>query len=55
MLKDLSENDYNGVIINCEIVDMKLHNYTNVKIPYRKKSLFQLLPHEENGFVGNKW
>ena len=55
ILKDLSENNNDGEIIGCSIVDMNLDNYTKIKIPYRKKSLFQLLPHEENGFVGDKW
>ena len=54
-LIDLSGNDNVGEIINCEIIDDNFDEYTEVKIPYRKKSLFQLLPHEENGFVGNKW
>jgi hypothetical protein len=54
-LKDLSENDNDGEIIGCSVVDSNLEDYTTIKIPYRKKSLFQLLPHEENGFVGDKW
>ena len=54
-LTDLSENDNDGEIINCEIVNINLDNFIKVKIPYRRKSLFQLLPHEENGFIGNKW
>lgn len=55
ILKDLSINNNDGEIVGCSIVDMNLDNYTKIKIPYRKKSLFQLLPHEENGFVGDKW
>jgi hypothetical protein len=55
MLKDLSENENDGEIVGCSIVDMEIDNYTKIKIPYRRKSLFQLLPHEENGFLGNKW
>jgi hypothetical protein len=55
MLKDLSENENDGEIVGCSIVDMKIDSYTKMKIPYKKKSLFQLLPHEENGFLGNKW
>jgi hypothetical protein len=55
ILKDLSENNNDGEIVGCAIVDMKIDNYTKIKIPYRRKSLFQLLPHEENGFLGNKW
>ena len=55
MLKDLSKNNNDGEIIGCAIVDMEIDSYTKMKIPYRRKSLFQLLPHEENGFLGNKW
>jgi hypothetical protein len=45
----------NGVIKNCEIVDAEFDEYTDVKIPHRRKSKFKSLPHEENGFLGNKW
>jgi hypothetical protein len=54
-LKDLSGNNNNGEIIGCSVVTPELEEYTKIKIPYRKKSMFQLLPHEENGFVGDKW
>lgn len=45
----------NGNIKKCEIVDVEFDEYTDVKIPYRRKSKFKSLPHEENGFLGNKW
>jgi hypothetical protein len=54
-LIDLSGNRNNGLIKNCEIVDVVLDEYTEVKIPHRRKSLFKSLIHEENGFLGNKW
>ena len=44
-----------GVIEKCEIVDLEFNEYTDIKIPYRRKSKFKSLPHEENGFLGNKW
>lgn len=53
-LLDLKGNN-NGKIKKCEIVDVKFDEYTDVKIPYRRKSKFKSLPHEENGFLGNKW
>jgi hypothetical protein len=54
-LIDLSGNDNIGEIINCEIIDDSFNEYTEVKIPYRRPSLFKSLKHEENGFLGNKW
>ncbi len=54
-LIDLSGNGNKGEIINCEIVDYEFEDYKEIKIPYRRNSLFQSLKHEENGFLGNKW
>jgi hypothetical protein len=54
-LTDLSLNDNDGEIINCEIVELDIDDSTYVNIPYRRKSLFKSLKHEENGFLGNKW
>lgn len=47
--------DNNGKIMNCEIVAQRYSEYTEVKIPHRRKSLFKSIKHEENGFLGNKW
>ena len=52
---DLSGNANHGEIVNCEIVEFELDDYKEIKIPYRRKSLFKSLPHEENGFLNNKW
>ena len=54
-LMDLSGNANHGEIVNCEIVEFELDNYKEIKIPFRRKSLFKSLPHEENGFLNNKW
>jgi hypothetical protein len=54
-LTDLSLNGNPGEIINCEIVDLEIDEYTYVNIPYRRGGLFKSLKHEENGFLGNKW
>ena len=37
------------------MVDYEFEDYKEIKIPYRRNSLFQSLKHEENGFLGNKW
>jgi hypothetical protein len=55
MLKDLSGNKNHGEIVNCEIVELSIPEYTEVKIPHRRKSLFKSLKHEENGFDGQQW
>lgn len=54
-LTDLSENGNDGKIYNCEIIDLDIPKYTEVKIPHRRKGLFKSLKHEENGFDGQKW
>ena len=54
-LVDLSGNDNNGKISKCEIVDSEYKEFTEVKIPFRRPSLFKSLPHEQNGFLGTKW
>ena len=54
-LEDLSGNGHNGKIIKCEIVDLKFDSHKTILVPHRRESLFRVLPHEENGFVDNKW
>ena len=54
-LIDLSGNENNGEIINCEIINVEIGDKKLVKVPHRRKSVFKLLKHEENGFLGNKW
>ncbi len=54
-LIDLSNNGNDGEIVNCEIVNLEPELYKIVDIPYRRKSTFSLLYHEENGFINNGW
>jgi hypothetical protein len=54
-LKDLSGNNNDGEIINCEITDLIVDSIYELYVPHRRKSLFESLPHEENGFLDNKW
>lgn len=54
-LLDLSGNENHGTIVNCEIVDLNIPKYNEIKIPYRRKSLFKSLSHSENGYDGQKW
>jgi hypothetical protein len=54
-LTDLSGKENHGEIVNCEIVQLDIPEYTELKIPHRRKSLFKSLKHDENGFDGQKW
>jgi hypothetical protein len=54
-LIDLSKNNRNAKIMNCEVLKPKYSEYTEVSVPHKRKSIFKSLPHEENGFLGNKW
>jgi len=54
-LMDLSGNGNNGQIYNCEIVGYSHEETKEIDVPYRRNSTFQLIPHEENGYVLNGW
>ena len=54
-LTDLSGNENHGEIINCEVVNLDIDEYTEIEIPHRKRGLFKSLKHDENGFDGQKW
>jgi hypothetical protein len=42
-------------IHNCEIVGFTFDSVKYKQIPHRRASVFKLLEHEENGYVGNGW
>lgn len=54
-LTDLSNNENEGKIQKCEIVNLEVSDYKEVKVPFKRSSLFKSLKHEENGFLGNRW
>ena len=54
-LIDLSGNENHGEIVNCEIVPYEYSNNKIIDVPFRRLSTFQLLPHEENGYLLNGW
>ena len=54
-LVDLTGNGNDAKIMNCEVIAQRFKDYTDVKIPFRRKSTFKSLKHEENGFLGNRW
>jgi hypothetical protein len=54
-LMDLSGNLNDGKINNCEIVEYNHEDLKIIEIPFKRESTFDLLPHEENGYVGGSW
>lgn len=54
-LVDLSGNKNDGEIFNCEMISIPLEESVKLSIPYRRNGTFYLLPHEENGYLNNKW
>jgi hypothetical protein len=47
--------DNDGEIYNCEIVGESYSESKTIDVPFRRKSTFELLTHEENGFVKTGW
>lgn len=54
-LIDLSGNENDAEIINCEIVKTDFENKKEILIPIRRPSRFTSLKHDENGFIDGKW
>ena len=53
---DISGNGRNGNLYDGKRVSIeKTSGYKEIIVPWRKKSKFQLLYHDENGYDGNKW
>jgi hypothetical protein len=44
-----------AILNNCEIVPYTYEEVKTIDIPFRKKSRFKDLFHEDNGFVGSSW
>jgi len=54
-LVDLSENGNKGKIYNCEILIQDIEENKIIEIPFKRESIFNLLPHDNNGFVNGGW
>jgi hypothetical protein len=54
-LIDLSGNGNDGELVNCKLSKEEIDEFTKIQVPFRQESKFQLLKHEENGFLGYKW
>jgi hypothetical protein len=54
-LIDLSFNDNDATINNCHLVKLEIKSTEQIVVPKRRKSLFKLIPHKENGYIDGKW
>jgi hypothetical protein len=52
---NISNPKYFGEINNCKIIGYVFENKKLIKIPHRRNSTFELLKHDENGFVNGSW
>lgn len=54
-LINLGQSRESGEINGCEIVPYDFEKIIHKPVPFRRKSTFKLLPHEENGYVNGCW
>ena len=54
-LVSLGKSRENAEINGCEIVAYDFQKITHKPVPFRRKSTFKLLSHEENGYVDGCW
>jgi hypothetical protein len=54
-LIDLVRMKTSGIIDGCEIVGYTFDSIKRKQVPHRRNSTFELVPPEENGYVGNGW
>lgn len=54
-LLDTSGYNNDGWFENCTLVDYFAPPIIRVKFPYRRKSTFQLIKHEEQGYINGHW
>jgi hypothetical protein len=52
---DLSGNNNNGVLNECEMVGYTFDDSKIIEIPFRRNSTFKLLAHDENGYANGSW
>jgi hypothetical protein len=54
-LMDLSGGGNHGEINECEVVGFDMNDTKIIDVPFRRKSTFKLLEHDENGYIDNTW
>ena len=55
VMTDVSGNGNHGKMKNCQIINLEVPECRKLYAPHRRKSLFWMMPHGENGFVGTGW
>lgn len=55
LLKDLSGNNNHGWVHNAKIVDNPYKASKSIKVPYRRRGKYKLIPHEEQGYTSGYW
>lgn len=54
-LIDLSGKNNHASIHNCKIIENKHKASTSIKIPFRRRGKYKLIPHEEQGYTSGYW
>ena len=54
-LINIPNSIYFGEMNNCKIIGYVFENKKLIKIPHRRNSTFQLVLHDENGYVNGSW
>lgn len=54
-LIDLSGNENNGTVIDCEVDEVNSLPYHTIKLPIRERCKYRLLKHDEGGYVDGYW
>jgi hypothetical protein len=54
-LINIPNSKYFGEMNNCKIIGYVFENKKLIKIPHRRNSTFQLVLHDENGYVNGSW
>tara|TARA_B100000212_G_scaffold191666_1_gene144496 strand:- start:2686 stop:4095 length:1410 start_codon:yes stop_codon:yes gene_type:complete len=54
-LIDLSGNYNDGTVVGCEQVVTKVCKEKEIQIPSRREGVFEVLPHDENGYKDGYW
>lgn len=53
---DITGQSKDATVYNCDRVEVNhIEDTTDIVVPWRRESLFKLLPHKDNGFYENKW
>ena len=55
ILVDLSKHRRDAVIFNCKQIEVNRKNEVSIPLPNRRKGLFKMLEHQENGYKDGYW